>query len=372
MWHELLERSFKECYATSMTDASAPTLGIVAMGMYVPPRVVANDEYAAYLDTSDEWIQSRTGIRERRFAAEHEYSSHMGVRAIEDMVRRDPEALKDVDTLICATVSPDALMPSTGALIASQVGLVGATAFDLSTACSGFVYGLNVARSMVQAGAAKRVLVVGAEVLSKAIDPNDRNTAILFGDGAGAAVVGEVPAGYGFQAFEMGADGRGGHHLFLNFLAHDLPGGHPMPTPAGHHHALGMNGREVFKFAVRIIEESSRKVLAKAQWNMEDVKWVIPHQANIRILEASADRMNLNMARVVVNLDRYGNTSGATVPLALAEAVYDGRIQDNDEVLLVAFGGGLSWGACALKWWSGAPSLRPEEIEESTDTNSED
>lgn len=343
---------------TEVTEAKQH-LGICAMGMYVPPRVVPNSEFSAYLDTNDEWIVSRTGIKERRFAAENEYASHMGVRAVQDMLSRDPAALEGVDTVICATVSPDALMPSTGALIASQVGLVGATAFDLSTACSGFVYGLNVARSMVQAGAAKRVLVIGTEVLSKAVDLNDRNTAILFGDGAGAAVVGPVPEGYGFESFEMGADGSGGHNLFLNFIAHELPGGHVMKTPDGHPHAVGMNGREVFKFAVRIIADASHKALAKANVQLDDVKWIVPHQANIRIIEASADRMKVENERFIINLDRYGNTSGATVPLALAEGVYDGRIQDGDQVLLIAFGGGLSWAACVMKWWNGAPSLKP-------------
>ncbi|MPY66789.1 ketoacyl-ACP synthase III [Deinococcus sp. SDU3-2] len=337
------------------TDSGAsphrPSLGITALGAYAPARVVSNADFEARLDTNAEWIESRTGIRERRFAAEDEYTSDVGVGAVRDLLSRDPEALREVDAVICATVSPDALMPSTAALIAMQVGLTGAAAFDLSTACSGFVYGLSVAQGLILAGTARRVLVVGAEALSKIVDQDDRNTAILFGDGAGAAVVGPVPAGYGFQQFVLGADGAGGSSLYLRCAAPRLPGGFEMGE------TVGMNGREVFKFAVRVLGDSGNEVLAKTGLKSSDVDWVVPHQANIRIIEAANERFGVPMSRTVVNVDRYGNTSSATVPLALREALDDGRIQDGQQLLLVAFGGGLSWAAGTMRWWAGAPSL---------------
>jgi len=343
----------------TFSGAARPSLGITALGMYVPERVVPNADYEAHLDTTAEWIESRTGIRERRFAAGHEYTSDVGVAAVRDLLARDPDGLRDVDAVICATISPDALMPSTAALIANQVGLNGAAAFDLSAACSGFVYALSVAQGMILAEAARRVLVVGAEALSKVVDQNDRNTAILFGDGAGAAVVGPVPGGYGLQDFVMGADGTGASSLYLRCAAPQLPGGFPMG------HSVGMNGREVFKFAVRVLGDSAGQVLAKSGLTNADVDWVIPHQANIRIIEAACERLGVPMSKTVVNVDRYGNTSSATVPLALREAVDDGRVQDGQQLLLVAFGGGLSWAACTLKWWAGAPSLvaRPVQNE---------
>ncbi|MFC4638508.1 beta-ketoacyl-ACP synthase III [Deinococcus hohokamensis] len=337
--------------------ASRPNLGLIALGTYVPDRIVPNSDFEACMDTNAEWIESRTGIRERRFAAPEQYTSDVGVLAVRDMLARDPQALKDVDAVICATVSPDALMPSTAALIAMQVGLTGAAAFDLSTACSGFVYGLSVAQGLILAGTARRVLVVGAEALSKIVDQNDRNTAILFGDGAGAAVVGPVPDGYGFQDFIMGADGNGGSSLYLRCVAPTLPGGFQMGD------SVGMNGREVFKFAVRVLGDSGTQVLAKSGLSSADVDWVIPHQANVRIIEAAMERFGLPMTKTIVNLDRYGNTSSATVPLVLHEGVRDGRIKDGQQLLFIAFGGGLSWVAGTMKWWAGTPSLQPEQLQ---------
>ncbi|WP_221089440.1 beta-ketoacyl-ACP synthase III [Deinococcus aquaedulcis] len=344
-----------------MSDPSAPArppLGIMALGTYVPERVVPNSEFEARMDTTADWIESRTGIRERRYAGSDEYTSDLGVRAVRDLLSRDPDALNGVDAVICATVSPDALMPSTAALIAMQVGLVGAAAFDLSTACSGFVYGLSVAQGLILTGSARRVLVVGAEALSKVIDHDDRNTAILFGDGAGAAVVGPVPQGYGFQDFVLGADGHGGSSLYLRCVAPRLPGGVPMTE------GVGMNGREVFKFAVRVLGDSGTQVLAKSGLTGADVDWVVPHQANVRIIEAAMERFGLPLSKATVNLDRYGNTSSATVPLVLREAIDDGRIQDGQQLLLIAFGGGLSWVAGTMKWWGGAPSLHPRPAAE--------
>ncbi|MHA0033709.1 beta-ketoacyl-ACP synthase 3 [Deinococcus sp. PESE-13] len=328
------------------------SIGITAIGMYVPERVVHNHEFESRMGIEDGWIESRSGIRERRFSAPGEFASHIGVKAVQDMLARDPEALKDVDLVIYATCTPDAMFPSTAALVAGQVGLTGVGAYDLSTACSGFVYALSMARGMILGGSAQRVLVLGGEVLSKALDQDDRDTAILFGDGCGCAVVGEVPDGYGFQDFVLGADSAGGPALYISNLADQFPDGQPMRG------APTMNGREVFKFAVRVLGDSGTQALQKSGLTNSDVDWLIPHQANIRIIEAATQRFGIPMEKTVINLDRYGNTSAGTVPLALYEAVNDGRIKDGHELLMVVFGGGLSWAACTMKWWAGAPSLR--------------
>lgn len=320
-------------------------IGITAIGAYAPPKVVTNADYEQRLDTSAEWIETRTGIRERRYSAPDEFASDMGVRAVQDLQQRYPQALSGVDTVICATGSPDATFPATASLIAAQVGLRGAAGFDLAAACSGFVYACAVAQGLIAADTAQRVLVVGAEVLTKIVDQDDRSTAILFGDGAGAAVIERVPEGYGFQGFVLGSDGEGASSLFSPCVAHKLPDGTPM------HQYAAMNGREVFKFAVRIIPESGQQVLDKSGLTVADIDWFIPHQANIRIIEAACERFGLPLSKTVVNLDRYGNTSAATVPLALSEAVADGRIKGGQQLLLVAFGGGLSWAATALKWY---------------------
>ena len=325
------------------------------MGMYVPERRVHNHEFESRMGIDEGWIESRSGIRERRFASDTEFTSTLGVKAVQDMLARDPEALQGVDLVIYATCTPDAMFPSTAALVAGQVGLTGVGAYDLSTACSGFVYGLSMARGMILGGGAKKVLVLGGETLSKALDQNDRDTAILFGDGAGCAVVGEVPAGYGLQDFVLGADSAGGPALYISNLANAFPDGTPMraqPT---------MNGREVFKFAVRVLGDSGTQVLEKSGLTNADVDWLVPHQANIRIIEAAAQRFGISMEKTVINLDRYGNTSAGTIPLALHEAVNDGRIRDGQQLLLVAFGGGLSWAACTMKWWAGTPTLKPAQ-----------
>lgn len=325
-------------------------IGITALGTYAPTRVLTNQDLEGMFDTSDEWIVSRTGIRERHLSEKDDFASDMGVRAVNDLLKRSPGALEGVDLVVCATSSPDAFFPSTAALIAGQVGLNGAGAFDVSVACSGFVYALSVAQGMLMSGAATKVLVVGAEVLSKIIDWKDRSTCILFGDGAGAAIVEVVPEGYGFQSFVLGADSTGGPSLYKLAVADRIPG---VPAEVANP-LLGMNGREVFKFAVRVLGDSGEQALNKAGLSGSDIDWLVPHQANVRIIESACGRFGVSMDKTVVNLDRYGNTSTASVPLALREALDDGRIQDGDQLLLVAFGGGLSWGASAMKWYGGA------------------
>lgn len=323
-----------------------PAIGIHAVGAYAPATIISNAHYAARLDTTDEWIVSRSGIRERRHAGPHETASSLGIQAVRDLLVHSPEALKGVDLIVCATSSPDAMFPSTAALIAGEVGLKGKPALDISVACSGFVYALSVAHGLIHGGTARKALVIGSEVMSRVVDQNDRSTAILFGDGAGAAVLGEVPTGYGFQAFELGADSSGGPSLFLRGVSGELPGGLPMGP------YLTQNGREVFKFAVRIMGDMTETVLKKAGLKPADMDWLVPHQANIRIIEAACERVGLPLERAVVNLNQYGNTSAASIPLALAEAVQAGKIKTADELVLAGFGGGLSWGAAALKWWT--------------------
>lgn len=321
-------------------------IGITALGAYAPDRVLTNADLEKMLDTTDEWIVSRTGIRERHISADDEFASTMGVRAVRDLVRRTPDALSGVDLVVCATSSPDALFPSTAALVAGEVGLAGVGAFDLSCACSGFVYACASAQGFIAGGLAKKVLVIGAETLSKIVDWQDRGSCILFGDGAGAAIVEEVPEGYGFRSVVLGADSAGGPSLYMKAVADRLPGVERMSDKTG------MNGREVFKFAVRVLGDSGQQALDKAGLTSADVDWLIPHQANSRIIDAARQRFGIPEQKVVVNVERYGNTSTASIPLALCEALDDGRIRDGDELLLVAFGGGLSWSASCLRWYS--------------------
>lgn len=323
-------------------------IGILAVGAYAPATVVPNAHYAAKMDTTDEWIRSRSGIEERRHAAPDETASVLGIKAVQNMLAHDPDALAGVDLIVCATSSPDAMFPSTAALIAGAVGLRGKPALDVSVACSGFVYALGVAHGMLAAGTARKALVVGSETMSRVVDQDDRSTAILFGDGAGCAVLGEVPAGYGFQAFAMGADSSGGPSLYLRGAAEKWEGGPDMGP------YLTQNGREVFKFAVRVMGDMTEEVVRKAGCTVADIDWFVPHQANIRIIEAACERFGLPMERAVVNLQKYGNTSAASIPLALAEVVHAGQFKDGDQVVLAGFGGGLSWGAAALKWWDKA------------------
>ncbi len=272
---------------SSSSISSSSSIGIVALGMYVPPKIVTNADFEARLETTADWIESRTGIRQRHYSEADVFTSDLGVAAVQSILDRDPDALKDVDVVICSSATPDAMFPSTAALIAGQVGLAGAGAFDLSAACSGFVYGLNMAQGLILSGTARRVLVIGGEVLTKIVDQENRNNAILFADGAGAAVVGPVPEGYGFQQFVLGADSAGGPALFKSCVANRLPDGTPMGFYAD------MNGREVFKFAVRVLGDSGNQVLQKSGLSSVDIDWVVPHQANIRIIEAAVNRFGV-------------------------------------------------------------------------------
>jgi 3-oxoacyl-[acyl-carrier-protein] synthase-3 len=323
---------------------------IRAIGVHTPERKLTNADLAAMVDTSDEWIKTRSGISERRIAGAGENPSDMGAKAANQALGRAKVAAADVDLLIVATMTPDVPFPSTACLLQAKLGLRrDIPCFDVSAACSGFVYALQVAKDMMRGGAYRRALVVGAEKLSSVVDWSDRTTCVLFGDGAGAALLETTDTpDVGLLGNILGADGSNAE------LLHCAAGGSAAPATAESlregRHFLRMNGKEVFRHAVRVMAESCERVLAKCGVRSEQVAWFIPHQANIRILEAVASQLNVGMERLPSNLGRYGNTSAASIPLALEEAWKDGKIRHGDLVLIVAFGAGLTWGATLLRW----------------------
>ncbi len=322
-------------------------VGLLALGTYVPDKVLTNEDLARFLDTSDEWITTRTGIKERRVAEQNQFAYDLAERAVLDLVARHGEgALADVDLVIVATNAPDAFFPNTAALIQNRFGLK-AAGYDLLAGCPGWIYALAQAVGQVEAGLARKALVIGSEVLTKITDWRDRSTAVLFGDGAGAAVVGPVPDGYGFRSFVLGADGSGGAALHMGALANTLPDGTRMSNK------IFMNGREVFKFAVRVMDTATLEAIEKAGLEKADIRLFVPHQANLRIVDAARERLGLDWEQVVVNLHKYGNTSTASIPIALKEALDGGRIRDGDHLLFVSFGAGLTWAAAVLTWYGG-------------------
>jgi 3-oxoacyl-[acyl-carrier-protein] synthase-3 len=322
-------------------------VSITGLGCHVPERVVTNEELAQLVDTSDEWITTRTGIKERRFAADHEALSDICIPAIERALAAGGVSASEIDLLIVATVTPDMVFPSTAALLADRFGMVDAAAYDLSAGCTGFMYGLVQAYGLVSSGLSKRALVVGADVLSKLMNFADRSTCVLFGDGAGAAVLERVEHG-GFLAFELGADGAGGVDLHLP------AGGSRIPTTAesvarGDHY-VHMNGRQVFKFATRVLVSSAEHVLEQSGLSIEDIDVYVPHQANTRIIDHAVAKLGIPEDRVVVNVDRYGNTSSASIPMALADALAEDRVHKGDTVLMTGMGAGLTWGSAVMNW----------------------
>lgn len=325
------------------------TVSIVGTGSYVPSRVLTNAELAGRVETSDEWIVTRTGMKERRLAGEDEATSDMGAEAARRALMDAGVRASEVDLLIVATITPDLPFPNTGCLVQSRIGAVNAACMSLEAACSGFVYALDVGRQFVATGAAQTVLVVGAEKMSSILDWTDRTTCVLFGDGAGAAVLRANHAPRGILASVLGSDGT------LSDLLKIPAGGSRMPTTErtvrDRQHFLTMNGREVYKHAVTNMTRAARTALARAGLGIGDVRWVIPHQANLRIISAIAERLEAPLDRFVVNVEKYGNTSGASVGIALDEAARDGRLQKGDLVLLLVFGGGFTWGAMILEWW---------------------
>lgn len=324
------------------------SVGIVGTGSYVPENILTNADLEKMVETSDEWIVSRTGIKERHIADKGTPTSELcyqaALRALED-AKVAPE---EIDLVIIPTVTPDYPFPATACLVADRLGAKKAAAFDLEAGCSGFLYGLAVASQFIATGMYKTVLVIGAETLSKIMNWEDRGTCILFGDGAGAAVLQAVEDGYGFLTFELGADGSGSNLLYQEAGGSYLPAS--PETVANKQHSISMVGNDVFKFAVRIMEEVTERVLAKTGLAMENVDLLVPHQANIRIVDSAVKRLGIAPERVMVNLDRYGNMSAASIPVALDEAVKTGRASYGDIVVLVGFGAGLTWGGTVLRW----------------------
>ena len=320
---------------------TGPKISITGLGCHVPERVVTNDDLATMVDTNDQWIRDRTGIRERRIAADDEALTDIALpacrRALE-MAGVDPAS---IDLLIVATVTPDMAFPSAGAILADELGMPDAAAYDLSAGCTGFVYAIAQAHGMLASGLAKRALVVGGDVLSKILDWTDRSTVVLFGDGAGAVVMEPVEAG-GFLGFELGADGAGGQNLWL-------PG-------SGSRHFddpekfVKMNGREVFKFATRVMVSSAEAILAECGKTVDDVDVYVPHQANVRIIDHAVRKLGMAEEKTVVNVERFGNTSSGSIPLALADAADDGRLEPGKLVLLTGMGAGLTWGSALIEW----------------------
>ncbi len=322
---------------------------ITGIGSYVPDRVMTNDELSAMVDTSDEWIIERTGIRERRIAAPEQALSDLCRPAIEQALVQAGTAASSIDLLVVATVTPDMAFPSTGAILADDLGMPDAAAYDLSAGCTGFMYALAQAFGMMAGGLAERALVVGGDVLSRILDWTDRSTCVLFGDGAGAVVLERVENG-GFLAFELGADGSGGPQLYMPAGGSRLPAS--AETVAERKHFAHMNGREVFKFATRVLVSSAEAILAKTGRTIDEVDVYIPHQANVRIIDHAVGKLGIPVDRVVVNVDRYGNTSSGSIPLALAEAQAEGRLHDGDLVLMTGMGAGLTWGSALMEWSS--------------------
>ncbi|MFO7545413.1 MAG: beta-ketoacyl-ACP synthase III [Trueperaceae bacterium] len=318
--------------------------GVTALGAYAPPNIVTNQDLERMMDTSDEWITSRTGIKRRHVAGEDEFTSDLAFRAVEDLIaRHGDDALAGVDMVIVATNTPDALFPSTAAMVQDRFRLK-AAAFDLLAACPGWLYSLGIAKALVESGQNKRVLAIGSEALTKIVDWNDRATAVLFGDGAGAVVVEAVPEEFGIRSMVLGADGSGAGQLHKRSVGRCLPNGEPLSE------TLYMNGREVFKFAVRVMNTSTIEAVEKAGLHPDDIRLFVPHQANLRIIEAARERLGLDRDRVVVTVDEYGNNSTASIPLALRHAVDQGRVHAGDHLLLVSFGAGLTWAASVLTW----------------------
>jgi 3-oxoacyl-[acyl-carrier-protein] synthase-3 len=331
---------------------------ISGWGMYVPERVLTNADLARVVDTSDEWIVSRTGIRERHIVSdERETTSTMAVRAARRALRVANLAPSQVDLVIVATAMPDYPFPATACLVQDALGAVRAGAFDLSAACSGFIYALSVASSFIRSGAADHVLVIGSETLSRMADWTDRNTCVLFGDGAGAVVLSASTERSGVLASELGSDGSGGELLIVRAGGSRAPASYN--TVSNGEHYLWMNGREVFRFATTIMPKATESVVRSAGWQLADLDLVIPHQANIRIIESSIKRLGLPPEKFFVNVERYGNTSAASIPIALCEAVAQGRVHPGDKLVLVGFGAGLTWAAAAVEWGVTVPA-RPK------------
>lgn len=329
-----------------------PYAHITGWGMSVPKKVLTNDDISKMVDTNDQWIRERTGIRERRIVLDGQPTSYLGTKAALAALKVANLAPDELDLIICATSTPDYMFPSTASIIQDKLGASKAGAFDLLAACTGFVYALNMGAQMIRSGAMKNVLVIGAETFSRYLNWSDRSTCILFGDGAGAFVLQASNVPGGITQAVLRSDGSGADLL-------SIPGGgsmHPtseLTVHAGMHY-IQMNGNEVFRFASRVMVQATQEVTKASGWRIEDLSLIVPHQANSRIIDSAARSLKLPIEKFMINLDRYGNTSAASIPIATVEAVQAGRLKPGDKTVFVGFGGGLTWGAVAAEW-TGSP-----------------
>ena len=328
-----------------MSDISA---GIIGVGMYAPEKVLTNAELAGMLNVTEEWIESMSGIRERHIAAPSQAASDMGAVAAQRALTQAGVSPDEVDLIIVSTSTPDMQFPSTACIIQERLGIKNVPAFDLTAVCSGFVYALTVGAQFIANEFSRTVLVIGTEAVSRVINWSDKDTCMLIGDGAGAVVLRQVPSGYGVLSAKLGADGSGASFMMV-------PAGGSRKPPTAEviekkMNKIQMNGQEVFKFAMKKLPEVTEQALELANLHTEDLKLIIPHQANLRIIEAAARRMDLPMEKFMVNVERYGNTSSATIPIALYEALETGRIESGDLIALTGFGGGLTWGSLIMRW----------------------
>jgi 3-oxoacyl-[acyl-carrier-protein] synthase III len=321
---------------------------IVGWGKYVPPKVMTNNDLAKIVDTSDEWIVPRTGIRERRIAGPRESTFTMGYAAAREALEKADILPTEVDLIICATATPEHTFPSTASLIQDALGATRAGAFDLSAGCAGFVYALSIGAQVIQGGGHQVVLVVGSETLSRITNWKDRGTCILFGDGAGAVVLRASEQRGGVLSTLVRSDGSGGDLLIVPAGGSKLPAS--AETVLRNQHTIQMDGGEVFRFAARVVDKATREVVKQAGLTLDDINLFIPHQANLRIIRAGARALEVDESRIFVNLEKYGNTSSASIPLALCEAVESGRIRPSDHIVLIGFGAGLAWAAAVVQW----------------------
>jgi len=331
---------------------------ITGWGVSVPERILTNDEISERIDTSDEWIQSRTGIRQRHIADDDQSTVSLGAEAALQALEVAKVGPNDVDLIILSTSTPEHIFPASASLVQDRIGASRAGAFDLSAACTGFIIALNIAAQAIQTGSIDTALVLGSETLSRFVNWNDRTTCILFGDGAGAFVLQASEEPGGILSSVIRSDGSGGDLLTIPAGGSKLPAS--SETVQNELHYIQMNGREVYRFATRVMKQATEEAVEQAGMSLDEINWIIPHQANQRIIETAARRLKMPMERVVVNLDRYGNTSTASIPLATVEAIQDGRIKPGEKIVFVGFGAGLTWGAVAAQWTGPLPEEKPK------------
>jgi 3-oxoacyl-[acyl-carrier-protein] synthase-3 len=339
-----------------------PFAHITGWGMYVPEPVLTNDDISKLVDTNDEWIRDRTGIRERRIARENEFPSTMGVEAAIRALQVANLAPTELDLIICTSSSPEYIFPATACIIQDQIGATKAGAFDIQAACTGFIFATNMGAQAIRSGSVKNVLIVGTEVLSRFVNWKDRNTCILFGDGAGAFVLQASDVPGGVMSAVMHSDGSGANSLSI------VAGGsrHPATEATIHEgkHFVQMDGKEVFRFATRVMGRAVLEALEQVKMTTNDVQWIVPHQANYRIIETAAKYLKMPLDKFVINVDRYGNTSTASIPIATVEALQKSQIKPKDKVVFVGFGGGLTWGAMVVEWTGPLPVKKPVHPEQ--------